>query len=50
VDRQASIVPTGGGRLRLDGVTIHDDKDFGTLTVSGVVQKSSNVGTTRLRF
>lgn len=43
-----SIVSTEGGRLRLDGVTIHDDKDFGTLTVSGVVQKSSNVGTTKI--
>lgn len=44
----ATVVPTGGGRLRLDGVTIHDDKDFGTLTVPGVLQKSSNVGTTKI--
>ncbi len=43
-----SIVTTGGGKLRLDGVTIHDDKNFGTLTVAGVVQKSSNVGTTKI--
>jgi cell division protein FtsI (penicillin-binding protein 3) len=43
-----SIVPTNGGRLRLDGAVIHDDKNFGTLTVSGVVQKSSNVGTTKI--
>ncbi|SFU24091.1 peptidoglycan D,D-transpeptidase FtsI family protein [Paraburkholderia aspalathi] len=43
-----SVVPTNGGRLRLDGVTIHDDKNFGTLTVSGVVQKSSNVGTSKI--
>jgi len=43
-----SIVPTDGGHLRLDGATIHDDKTFGTLTVTGVVQKSSNVGTTKI--
>ncbi|MFM0418827.1 peptidoglycan D,D-transpeptidase FtsI family protein [Paraburkholderia aromaticivorans] len=43
-----SVVPTNGGKLRLDGVVIHDDKNFGTLTVSGVVQKSSNVGTTKI--
>ncbi|AMM18652.1 cell division protein (plasmid) [Burkholderia sp. PAMC 28687] len=43
-----TIVTTGGGKLRLDGATIHDDKNFGTLTVSGVVQKSSNVGTTKI--
>jgi cell division protein FtsI (penicillin-binding protein 3) len=42
-----SLVPTGGGRLRLDGAVIHDDKNFGTLTVSGVLQKSSNIGTTK---
>ncbi|MFC0401615.1 peptidoglycan D,D-transpeptidase FtsI family protein [Paraburkholderia rhizosphaerae] len=40
-----SIVPTDGGRLHLDHAVIHDDKDFGTLTVSQVLQKSSNVGT-----
>ncbi|WP_371884375.1 peptidoglycan D,D-transpeptidase FtsI family protein [Caballeronia sp. S22] len=43
-----TIVPTDGGRLRLDGRTIHDDKNFGTLTAAGVVQKSSNVGTTKI--
>jgi cell division protein FtsI (penicillin-binding protein 3) len=43
-----SVVPTNGGRLRLDGAVIHDDRNFGTLTVSGVVQKSSNVGTTKI--
>ncbi|BCQ28438.1 penicillin-binding protein 2 (plasmid) [Caballeronia sp. NK8] len=43
-----TIVPTDGGRLRLDGATIHDDADFGILTVSKVIQKSSNVGTTKI--
>jgi len=43
-----SIVTTGHGRIRLDGATIHDDADFGTLTVAGVIEKSSNVGTTKI--
>jgi len=43
-----TVVSTDGGRLRLDGRVIHDDKDFGTLTTTGVVQKSSNVGTTKI--
>ncbi|MCA8462095.1 MULTISPECIES: peptidoglycan D,D-transpeptidase FtsI family protein [Burkholderia cepacia complex] len=44
----STIVPTDGGRLRLDHAVIHDDKNFGTLTVSQVIQKSSNVGTTKI--
>ncbi len=43
-----TVVPTDGGRLRLDGCTIHDDKNFGTLTTRGVIEKSSNVGTTKI--
>ena len=43
-----SIVTTDGGRLRLDHSVIHDDADFGVLTVSQVIQKSSNVGTTKI--
>ncbi|SAL87687.1 peptidoglycan synthetase FtsI [Caballeronia arvi] len=43
-----TIVPTDGGRLRLDGRTIHDDKNFGPLTTTAVIQKSSNVGTTKI--
>ncbi len=43
-----SIVTTEGGKLNLDGQTIHDDADFGTLTVAGVIQKSSNVGTSKI--
>jgi cell division protein FtsI (penicillin-binding protein 3) len=35
-----SIVTTDHGRIRLDGATIHDDADFGTLTVAGVIEKS----------
>ncbi|HVW52603.1 MAG TPA: penicillin-binding protein 2 [Trinickia sp.] len=43
-----SIVTTDGGRLRLDHAVIHDDANFGVLTVSQVIQKSSNVGTTKI--
>ncbi|MGN6808371.1 MAG: peptidoglycan D,D-transpeptidase FtsI family protein [Trinickia sp.] len=43
-----TIVPTNGGRLKLDHAVIHDDADFGVLTVSQVIQKSSNVGTTKI--
>ncbi len=43
-----TVVPTGGGTLHLDGRVIDDDKDFGTLTTAGVIQKSSNVGTTKI--
>jgi cell division protein FtsI (penicillin-binding protein 3) len=43
-----TVVPTDGGQLHLDGRVIHDDKNFGTLTATGVVQKSSNVGTTKI--
>ncbi|BFG80517.1 penicillin-binding protein 2 [Paraburkholderia terrae] len=43
-----TLVPTNGGRLHLDRAVIHDDADFGTLTVSQVIQKSSNVGATKI--
>ena len=43
-----SLVSTDGGRMRLDGAVIHDDADFGVLTVSQVIQKSSNIGTTKI--
>ncbi|WP_175690652.1 peptidoglycan D,D-transpeptidase FtsI family protein [Burkholderia anthina] len=43
-----TIVPTDGGRLSFDHAVIHDDKNFGTLTVSQVIQKSSNVGTSKI--
>jgi len=36
------------GRFTLDGATITDDSNFGTLTVGGVIQKSSNIGTTKI--
>lgn len=43
-----TLVDTGGGRFMLDGAAITDDAGFGLLTVSGVIQKSSNIGATKI--
>jgi len=43
-----SPVDTAPGHLRIGRATIHDASRHGTLTVSEVLEKSSNVGTARL--
>jgi cell division protein FtsI (penicillin-binding protein 3) len=43
-----TIIDTRPGRITVTGRTIHDDDDFGVLTVQGVIQKSSNVGATKI--
>ncbi|WP_153099315.1 peptidoglycan D,D-transpeptidase FtsI family protein [Paraburkholderia hayleyella] len=43
-----TLVDTGAGRFMLDGAQITDDSGFGVLTVSGVIQKSSNIGATKI--
>jgi len=43
-----TMIPTTGGRLTIDGSTITDSHAHGDLTVSEVIQKSSNVGTARM--
>ena len=43
-----TLVDTGGGRFVLDGAPITDDSGFGVLTVGGVIQKSSNIGATKI--
>ena len=43
-----TLVDTGAGRFKLDGATITDDSGFGVLTVGGVIQKSSNIGATKI--
>ena len=43
-----TIIDTNPGRITVSGATIHDDSNFGVLTVEGVIQKSSNVGATRI--
>ncbi len=46
--RPQTPVDTTPGRLTITGSTIHDTHNYGLLTVEGVIQKSSNVGTTKL--
>ncbi|WP_342130537.1 peptidoglycan D,D-transpeptidase FtsI family protein [Hydrogenophaga sp. OTU3427] len=43
-----TIIDTGPGRLTLAGATITDTHAYGALTVEGVIQKSSNVGATKI--
>src|ERR1700758_557776 len=43
-----TLVDTGPGRFVLDGAPITDDSAFGVLTVGGVIQKSSNIGATKI--
>jgi cell division protein FtsI (penicillin-binding protein 3) len=44
----STLVDTGNGHFVLDGAPITDDSGFGTLTVGGVIQKSSNIGATKI--
>jgi cell division protein FtsI (penicillin-binding protein 3) len=44
----SSLIETAPGRLTIGSATIHDASRHGTLTVSEVLQKSSNVGTAKL--
>ncbi|WP_119964504.1 peptidoglycan D,D-transpeptidase FtsI family protein [Simplicispira lacusdiani] len=46
--RPGTMVDTTPGRLTITGSTISDTHNYGVLTVEGVIQKSSNVGTTKL--
>ncbi|MBK8019714.1 MAG: penicillin-binding protein 2 [Betaproteobacteria bacterium] len=46
--RPDSVIETAGGALTLAGHTIRDAHPGGNLTVSQVIQKSSNVGTARM--
>lgn len=41
-------VQTSPGWLRLGGETVRDDRDFGELTLAGVVAESSNVGIVKI--
>ncbi|MEJ7686040.1 MAG: penicillin-binding protein 2 [Variovorax sp.] len=41
-------IDTGPGRFSIGGFTISDTHNYGTLTVEGVIQKSSNVGALKI--
>ena len=43
-----TIIETGPGRFNIGGFTINDTHNYGTLTVEGVIQKSSNVGALKI--
>ncbi|KQP16150.1 penicillin-binding protein 2 [Pseudorhodoferax sp. Leaf265] len=43
-----TIIETNPGRFQLGGFTISDTHNYGTLTVEGVIQKSSNVGALKI--
>ena len=46
--RPQTVIDTAPGRLTITGSTISDTHNYGALTVEGVIQKSSNVGTTKI--
>jgi cell division protein FtsI (penicillin-binding protein 3) len=46
VTPSTTIVTTG--KFNFEGATISDTHNYGTLTVGGVIQKSSNIGTTKI--
>lgn len=43
-----TVIDTSPGRITITGSTISDSHSNGVLTVEGVIQKSSNVGTTKI--
>lgn len=46
--RPGTLVDTSPGMMRLGGFTIRDSHDYGLIDVSTVIQKSSNVGASRI--
>jgi cell division protein FtsI (penicillin-binding protein 3) len=46
--RPETVIDTGNGRMPMGGFTISDVKAYGPMTVTEVIQKSSNIGTVRL--
>jgi cell division protein FtsI (penicillin-binding protein 3) len=43
-----TVIDTNPGRIVVSGAVIHDDENFGVLTTETVIQKSSNVGATKI--
>jgi cell division protein FtsI (penicillin-binding protein 3) len=43
-----TLIETAPGRFSIGGFTISDTHNYGTLTVEGVIQKSSNVGALKI--
>ncbi len=45
-----TLIDTSPGNIQVGRNTIRDTHDYGLLTVSGVIEKSSNVGATKIAF
>lgn len=43
-----TVVDTSPGWMRLDEYTIHDIRDYGALDLAGILEKSSNIGMSKL--
>lgn len=43
-----TVIDTSPGWMRLDGYTIRDIRNFGKLTMTGIITKSSNIGMTHM--
>ncbi len=43
-----TLIDTGNGKMSITGSTISDTRPHGVLTVEGVIQKSSNIGTAKI--
>ncbi|WP_334119346.1 peptidoglycan D,D-transpeptidase FtsI family protein [Limnobacter sp.] len=46
--KASTKIDTGNGRLSIGPATIHDTKPHGVMTVEEIIQKSSNVGTSKI--
>ena len=44
----ASVIDTSPGTLKLAGYTIHDEEDFGRIDLTTIIEKSSNVGASKI--
>ena len=43
-----SVIDTSPGTLRLAGYTIHDEHDYGRINLTTIIEKSSNVGASKI--
>ena len=46
--RPDTVIDTAPGRFEVAGHTVKDHRDYGQLELSGVIQKSSNVGMAKI--
>jgi cell division protein FtsI (penicillin-binding protein 3) len=46
--RPSSVIDTSPGTLHLAGYTIHDEQNFGRIDLTTIIEKSSNVGASKI--